>query len=87
MSFDYEQLRALGWTINPQTGINRRGFASVSLCLIIEGRKHICLPGFGQTITEAIADVVHNANTWMGKQQKSHPLFRQIQVERERQTA
>jgi hypothetical protein len=86
-TFDYEELRAMGWTINPQTGVNRPGYVSVSFCLIIEGRKHVCLPGFGYTVTEAVADVVRSANAWIGKQEASHPLYRTLRNEPERQSA
>ncbi len=87
--FDYEQLRAMGWSIDPHNGINRQGFASVSFCLHIDNRKHVCLPGFGFTVTEAIADVVNSANDWIRKQGASHPLYRIIEadVTPEKQTA
>ncbi len=88
-AFDYEQLRAMGWAIDPHTGINRQGFASVSFCLYIEDRKHVCLPGFGFTVTEAIADVVNGANDWIRKQRASHPMYRLMETgsSPEKQTA
>lgn len=75
---DYDTLQRCGWRINAQKGIVRRGYASVSLCLHIDGRRHVCLPGAGQTYGEALLGAVSAANRWIRDQRPSHPARQYI---------
>jgi hypothetical protein len=64
----YDQLVERGWAINVGTGIELPRFASVSLCLMRDGRKRVCIPGYGETKADALADAVVEANAWLDRQ-------------------
>jgi hypothetical protein len=72
----YEMLQRYGWAINRGTGIVMAGYASVSLCLTLDGRRLICIPGAGPTSTEALRDAVAAVNAWIRRQPPTHPARR-----------
>lgn len=72
----YESLQRHGWTINRQVGVVTLGYASVSLCLMIDGRRHVCVPGLGPTYREAFTCAVAEAYRWIERQNSSHPARR-----------
>jgi hypothetical protein len=63
-----EQLYDLGWTIDRRKGVSQPRFVSVSLCLMREGRRSLCIPGYGNTRLQALEDAGRNANAWIARQ-------------------
>jgi hypothetical protein len=78
----YDQLQTYGWAIDPRTGVVWPGYVSLSLCLMIDGRRHVCVPGAGPTLDEAIRDAVIAANAWIQHQRPTHPVRRAIEDDR-----
>jgi hypothetical protein len=81
VDLSFETLQAHGWSINRGTGVVRPGYASVSLCLTVDGRRHVCLPGIGSTYGEALRDAVAAVNRWIGRQHHAHPARLATEVE------
>jgi hypothetical protein len=69
----------MGWNINPKTGIERRGYVSVSLCLTIDGTKLGCVPSFGISRDQAMRDATAHAKRWMRRQSTEHPMYETLQ--------
>jgi hypothetical protein len=57
-----------GWVLDPHKGVDLPNFASVSLCLMREGHKSVCIPGYGTTRLNAVEDAVQEANAWIVRQ-------------------
>jgi hypothetical protein len=76
MDLSYEALQGCGWAINRRTGVVLPGYASVSLCLTVNGRRHICIPGAGPTPAEALRDAVASVNAWLRYHPSSNPARR-----------
>jgi hypothetical protein len=74
IKLDCDALKDQGWTIDTRKGVVLRGYASVSLCLMIEERLHICIPGSGCTYDEAVLDAVAAVNTWLWQQRPPIPF-------------
>ncbi len=63
-----EQMIEAGWAINSRKGVELRRFASVSLCLMREEHMSVCIPGYGETRDDALADAVEEANAWIARE-------------------
>jgi hypothetical protein len=68
-----ERLFENGWMVNRDTGVELPAFASVSLCLMRDGHRSVCIPGYGETRTEAIANAVVEVNVWLERQAVEFP--------------
>jgi hypothetical protein len=62
------QLRNHGWTLDSSRGVTLPNFASVSVCLMHEGHRSICIPGYGETRDLALEDAVRGVHAWIARQ-------------------
>jgi hypothetical protein len=77
--YSLEDLSQMGWNLNPKTGIERKGYVSVSLCLTLDGHQLGCVPGYGVSRDQAIRDATAHAKLWMRRQSSDHPMYATLQ--------
>lgn len=61
----FDELAAQGWSLNQGKGVTTPTFTSLSLRLVRDERLVKYVQGYGKTHSEALADAVAEANTWL----------------------